>query len=276
MSVTNKITFVIAIDNRELFEHNFLASPCLGQLPDHQILVQENFSSAAKAYNDAIDRAANDLLVFCHQDILLPESFPSQLDRALRYLEDDDPNWGVLGSYGKTQDGLGWGNVYSSGRNVIGEPLERPVAIQTLDEIVLILRKSSGLRFDDSLPHFHFYGADICLRAAQKGMRSYAISAFCIHNTYQSLVLPKEFYQCCRHIKRVWKDYLPIQTTCVRVTRSNLPVYRRRLQEFYLRHIRHKECGGTRLKDPLPLLKELMGKSKLAQREISPIENQYF
>jgi hypothetical protein len=172
-----------------------------------------------------------------------------------------DPNWGVLGSYGKTQDGRGWGHVYSSGREVIGEPLRRPVVVQTLDEIVLILRKSSGLRFDDSLPHFHFYGTDICLSAAKKGMKSYAISAFCVHNTHQTLVLPKEFYECCRHIKRVWKDCLPIQTTCIRITKFNFPLYNRQLRELYLRYIRRRECGGTRVQDPLPLLKEFLGRS---------------
>jgi hypothetical protein len=260
MSVKHRITFVIAVNNRKLFEHNFLASPCLGQPQDHQILVQENFSSGAKAYNDAIDRAANDLVVFCHQDILLPKTWLSQLQRALDQLAVADPNWGVLGSYGKTQDGRGWGHVYSSGRNVIGEPLQQPVAVQTLDEIVLILRKSSGLRFDDSLPHFHFYGTDICLRAAKRGMKSYAVSTFCIHNTHQTLVLPKEFYESGRHIKQVWKDYLPIQTTCIRITKADLPLYGRKLREFYLRHIRRKECGGTRVQDPLPLLEEFIDK----------------
>ena len=253
------ITFVVAVNNREVFEHNFLASPCLRLSGDNQILVQENFNSAAKAYNDAIDRAANDLIVFCHQDIVLPEGWLSELNRAFDDLEVTDPQWGVLGSYGKTQDGRGWGYVYSSGRDVIGEPLQQPVPVQTLDEIVLVLRKSSGLRFDDSLPHFHFYGADICLRAARSGMRSYAVSTFCIHNTHQTLVLPREFYECCKHIKQVWKDYLPIQTTCVRITKFNFQVYSRRLREFYLRHIRRKEYGGTRVQDPLSLLQRSIG-----------------
>jgi glycosyltransferase involved in cell wall biosynthesis len=260
ISARNRITFVIAVNNRELFEDNFLASPCLGQRHDHQILAQENFSSASEAYNDGIAKAENDMIVFCHQDIILPELWLAQLNSALGYLEVYDPDWGVLGSYGKTQDGRGWGHVYSSGRSVIGEPLQRPVPVQTLDEIILIVRKSSGLRFDDSLPHFHFYGADICLRAALYGMKSYAISAFCVHNTHQTLVLPKEFYECGRHIKRVWNSYLPIQTTCIRLTKSNLPMYRRRLGEFYLRHIRRKECGGTRLQDPLRLLEEFARK----------------
>jgi hypothetical protein len=260
MSATPPITFVIAVNNRKLFEHNFLASPCLPGLENHEILIQEGFRSAAKAYNDAIDRAANDLIVFCHQDILLPKPWISQLEEALRQLDVQDPNWGVLGTYGKTRDGRGWGHVYSSGRGVIGEALPRPVAVQTLDEIVLILRKSSSLRFDDSLPHFHFYGTDICLRAAMRGMSSYTISAFCVHNTHQPLVLPKEFYEGCRHIRRVWKNSLPIQTTCIRITKAYFPVYRRRLRELYLRHIRRKEYGGTRVQEPLILLEELVGK----------------
>jgi glycosyltransferase involved in cell wall biosynthesis len=254
MSLLNVVTFVVSVNDRELFSRNFLASPCLRRSRDHQILIQENFSSAAKAYNDAIDRAANDLIIFCHQDIVLPENWLSDLNRALDDLLIADPRWGVLGTYGKTKDGRGWGYLYSSGREVIGEPLKRPVSVQTLDEVVLILRKSSGLRFDDSLPHFHFYGADICLRAAQMGMKSYAVSTFCIHNTHQTLVLPKEFYECCRHIKRVWKDCLPIQTTCVRITKYNFPLYIRRLREFHLRYIRRRECGGRRVQDPLFLL----------------------
>jgi glycosyltransferase involved in cell wall biosynthesis len=247
----------VAVNNREVFENNFLASPCLRGPCDHQILVQENFNSAAKAYNDAIEKSSNDLIVFCHQDILLPENWLLQLDRALNYLQAADPTWGVLGSYGKTQDGRGWGHVYSSGRNVIGEPLKQPVPVQTLDEIVLILRKSSDLRFDDHLPHFHFYGADICLRAAKMGMKSYVISAFCVHNTHQPLVLPREFYECCKYIKRVWNAYLPIQTTCIRITKFNFPLHTRRLREAYLRYIRRKEFGGTRVQNSQRLLEEL-------------------
>jgi hypothetical protein len=256
MSARTPVTFVIAVNDRGLLERNFLMSPCLRDLDSHEIIIQENFTSAASAYNDAIDRAANDLIIFCHQDILLPKAWLTQLQAALDYLGVLDPHWGVLGSYGKTQDGRGWGYVYSSGRDVIGEPLQEPVAVQTLDEIVLILRKSSGLRFDQSLPHFHFYGADICLRAAKRGMKSYAISTFCIHNTHQTLVLPREFYECCRHIKQVWKEYLPIQTTCIRVTRLNCQVYSRQLRECYLRYIRRKEYGGTRVHDTLSLLEQ--------------------
>jgi hypothetical protein len=256
MPVLEDVTFVVAVNNREVFENNFLASRCFQAPREHQILVQEGFASAATAYNDAIDNACNDLIVFCHQDIFLPQNWLSELMRALECLEVTDPNWGVLGCYGETLNDNGRGYVYSSGRGIMGRPFSDPTPVQTLDEIVLVLRKSSSLRFDDTLPHFHLYGTDICMRAAGRKMKSYAISAFCVHNTNQTLVLPREFYECHQHIKRVWKDFLPIQTTCIRITRVSFSMYRRRLSELYLRRIRRKELGGTRVKDVQGILKK--------------------
>jgi hypothetical protein len=250
-----RITFIVAVNDREVFENNFLASPCL-RGAHAQLVIQEQFVSAPNAYNDALGRSSNDLVVFCHQDVYLPEGWLKDLRRALDYLAVYDPNWGVLGCSGMTVDRQHWRYLYSSGLGVSGAPLEQPRAVQTLDEIVLILRKSSGLRFDEQLPHFHLYGTDICLQAWRRGMKSYAIAAFCIHNTHQALVLPREFYQCCKHIKRTWSDCLPIQTTCVRITAFNLAIYARRLREGYLRYIRRKEFGGKRVKDVQPLLKE--------------------
>lgn len=263
MSAATPITFVvpIAANGREILESNFLASPCLRSTHPHEIIIQENFSSAARAYNDALGKSTNDLVVFCHSDIFLPEPWISQLQQALDCLEVQDPRWGVLGCGGINPDGSGGGHIYSSGLGITGEPFEQPRAVQTLDEIVLVLRKSSGLRFDESLPHFHMYGADICLRAATMGMRSYVIDVFCIHNTHQYLIMPKEFYECLSHIKRVWKESLPIQTTCIRITRLNIPLYKRKLHDVYLRYIRKKEFSGTRVKDVSRLYKEICTRS---------------
>jgi Glycosyltransferase like family len=242
------ITFVVAVNKKDILERNFLASPCLIGAHPHQIILQENFTSAAAAYNDAIDESVNDLIVFCHQDMFFPSQWMSQLEDALECLKVRDPNWGVLGCCGITADGEYRGYVYSSGVEIIGAPSE-PAEIQTLDEIVLIFRKSSTLRFDQELPHFHLYGTDICLRAAMLGMKNYAISALCIHNTYQAFDLPKEFFECCRHIRRVWKDRLPVQTTCVRITRSSIPLYLRRLKQAYFKYVRRKEHRVSRVAD---------------------------
>jgi hypothetical protein len=257
MPDTKSITFVIAVNNKDVFESNFLASPCLSGAHSHQIIVQEGFPSASTAYNNAMDRSTNDLIVFAHQDIILPESWLLDLQRALDSLERTDPQWGVLGCYGETLDDHGRGYIYSGGLGIMGKLMDRPAPVQTLDEIVLILRKSSGLRFDEDLPHFHFYGTDICMAAAARGWKSYAISAFCIHNTQQNLVLPKEFYESYRHVKHRWKNSLPIRTTCVTITKFDSHMRRKKLHEVYLRFIRRKEIGAFRAKDGRALLAEL-------------------
>lgn len=258
MPATSQLTFVVATNNREVLEGNFLASPCLARPHRYTILIQQHFASAARAYNDAIDKSPNDLIIFCHQDIYLPPQWVSDVQRALDFLKEHDPAWGVLGCAGITGAGRMWGRVYSSGLGTIGQMPESPAPVQTLDEIVLILRKSSGLRFDEALPHFHLYGADICLRAAQSGKASYAIPAFCIHNTQQILALPKEFYECCAHVRKTWKRALPIQTTCIRLTRFSFPVMKRRFYDFYLRQTR-PEAGVKRANDIHRVLRELTG-----------------
>ncbi|MGA2373744.1 MAG: glycosyltransferase [Candidatus Korobacteraceae bacterium] len=241
-----------------MLKSNFLASPCLGGAHGHQILVQRDYSSAANAYNDAIDRAENDLMVFAHQDMVFPESWLAELDKALAYLEKADPSWGVLGCYGVTHDGVAHGHIYQQGLGLIGRSFDCPQPIQTLDEIVLIFRRSSRLRFDDQLLHYHLYGTDICMRAAKKGMNSYAVSAFCLHNSNYYQVLPKEFYECYRHIRRVWWDVLPIHTSCVTITRMNLPMFQRRLRDAYLQYIRKRAFLAPRVKDVTELIRQYL------------------
>jgi hypothetical protein len=252
----SKFTFAVAVNNRSILENNFLASPCFRKPHGHEILIQEGFSSAGAAYNDAVERSKNDLLIFAHQDMIFPEPWLDQLESALEYLENYDPAWGVLGCYGETQYDRGRGSVYQPNLGMVGVSIDRPTPIQTLDEIVLIFRRSSGLKFDGSLPHFHLYGTDICLRAKQMGRTSYAIPAFCIHNTNQGFLLPEEFYECYWKVKRNWESQLPIQSSCIRITRFNLAVYKRRLQEMYSRYMRRGKNEELRVHDVRRLLDE--------------------
>jgi len=248
------LTFAVATNSRETLERNLLASPCFRGAHPHQILVQEGFSSAAAAYNDAIERSANQMMVFIHQDMYLPEKWLCDLQAALERLQADDPNWGVLGCSGKTRDNEDRGYVYSHGVGIVGQPFESPQPVQTLDEIILIFRKSSGLQFDEALPSFHMYGSDICLTAASRGMKSYAISAFCIHNTQWAPVLPQEFYDCYRCLKNKWKESLPICTTCIQVTRLDRYMYERRLREAVRGWMGRSQSGSPRVRDTKSLL----------------------
>ncbi|MGE5644763.1 MAG: hypothetical protein ACM336_03120 [Acidobacteriota bacterium] len=259
MPLTDRITFVVPVLDRKVLTDNFLASPCFQGPHPHQVIVQQHFRAASLAYNDGLRRAENELVIFSHSDMFFPENWINQLGRALQRLEQTDPNWGVLGCFGATREGEYRGHIYSSGWGIIGRPFEDPEPVQTLDEIVLIVRKNAGLRFDTELPGFHFYGTDICMRAAARGMRSYAIPAFCVHNTVQLLRLPRDFYKSYTYIRRTWKRALPIHTSCIRVSRFSVEMYRRRIKEAIRSLAGWDGVPVGRARDPFRIWKELQG-----------------
>ena len=138
-----KFTFVVPVNDMIVAENNILASPLFSILEGKEILIQKNYSSASRAYNDAIDKAKSDIIIFVHQDIILPMKWSDELIQCLTLLESEDPNWGVLGCYGETEQGEGRGYLYCAGNNsYIGKYSRMPHKVQTLDEIILIIRKS--------------------------------------------------------------------------------------------------------------------------------------
>lgn len=252
-----ELTFVVAANDRATLSTNLLASPCLRQHCCHELLVQEGYKSAAAAYNEALDRADHEIVVLVHQDVFLPEDWVPQLEAALKALAVSDPTWGVLGCWGVTEAGAGKGHVYTPGEGIVGQSFRKPEPVQTLDELLLVIRKPSPIRFNEKLPGFHFYGTDICMSAATMGLRSYAISAFCVHNARQYLAFPDDFYASYRVIKRIWKHRLPINTSCIRISRFDRDLRVRRAKEAYWKLTSISPERLPRSQDPKTILEHL-------------------
>jgi hypothetical protein len=217
-----------------MFESIFRKSGIFKSANYFNIIIKKNYSSAAKAFNEAIDEATTDLLVFAHQDMMFPNEWLEDLRTAISYLSDHDPNWGVLGCFGVTEEKEYIGHVYSFGLgHVVGKSFSKPEEIQTLDEIVLIFRKSSGLKYDPELPYFHYYGTDICMQAQSRGLKNYSISAFCFHLSNPVIAYPKEYYDCYYHVKKRWANKLPIRTTCIDVTRLDSGLIKSKIRDKF-------------------------------------------
>jgi hypothetical protein len=250
-----KFTVVASVNDSEVLRKNLYLSPGLLKCDRNQVVIKQGFRSASLAYNSAIDEAKHEILIFVHQDVYLPDAWFSDLSRWLSYLRDEKIDWGVLGCFGSRRSAEGGvGRIYSTGLGLIGRRIIKPEPIETLDEIVLIIRKSSGLRFDPSLPHFHLYGTDICMAATDKGLINYAIPAFCVHNTNQLLSLPKEFYDCYRYIKRKWKKFLPIYASCITISLFDRELHLRRMREFGRRALGIERMPKRRIEDPRTVL----------------------
>lgn len=248
-------TIVVAVNDVKVLQQNLCLSPGINN-DSVQLITKRNYRAASLAYNEAIEEADNEIIIFVHQDVYLPETWFSGLKKSLSYLEKEKISWGVLGCFGfRLGRARGIGRVYTNGLGFHGDEIDKPEPVQTLDEIVLVIRKSSGLRFDPTLPHFHMYGTDICMSAKEKGMMSYAIPAFCVHNTNQLVNLPKEFYNCYRHVKSRWSKYLPIYTSCITISRFDGEFHLRRIRETCKRLLRKSSMPAYRVEDPRSLLK---------------------
>ncbi|HSW67308.1 MAG TPA: glycosyltransferase [Bacteroidales bacterium] len=215
------VTFITAINDESVLKKNLLSSPLFSRIKVKNLIMQKDYISASQAYNAAIRRAETEFLIFVHQDIVLPQNWINDVNKAISILEDKKDNWGIIGCFGVDNIGIEHGYLFCTGNGrFILEPFDYPQKVKTLDEIVLILKKSSKLTFDEFLPHFHFYGTDICLQAAEKGMSCYAISAFCLHNSNQTTLFPSEFFAASDYIRKKWSKYLPIHTPCVSIGQS--------------------------------------------------------
>lgn len=250
MAPSALVSVAAAVNKLAILEANLLRSP---DLAGRELLVEEGFACAGKAYNAALDAAAHDVVVFAHQDVYFPAGWFSALDRAIEALRVQGARWGVLGCFGVSPGRpRGAGRIYSMGWGRIGVAIDAPEIVETLDEIVLVVRRSSGLRFDEALPHFHLYGTDICLAARARGLTVHAFQAYCVHNTHQLLALPAEFYSCYRYIKSKWRAQLPIVTPCITITRFDGEMRWRRLRERGDRLLRRTRHAVPRAPDPRP------------------------
>jgi glycosyltransferase involved in cell wall biosynthesis len=255
-------SIICAVSDEQVLQSCLLSSPGIGSAAE--IILQRGHKSAGAAYNDGIENATSDLLVFVHQDVYLPEGWIESVAESLETLQGVDPNWGVLGVWGTVNDstqpvGYLW---WTGGGAGWEKPFEGAKEVVALDEVVLILRKSSGVRFDEQLRGYHLYGADICFEARRLGRKCYAIPAFCVHNTDIGGALPLQFWKCYLYMRRKWIRQLPIVTPCTRITFGCWPIIRWNL--VYVRNIalgRQKHL--TRAANAHQVYRELLGHGRV-------------
>lgn len=250
-------TLVVAANNESVLTNTLLKSPDVDA--DCQVLIKRGFTTSGAAYNRGLAEANSEIIVFAHQDVYFPDQWKDNLNRSLQWLAAKDPEWGVLGVFGvalrSKREYIG--HCYSTGlQRVVGFPFTIPVCAQALDELVLIVRRSSGLRFDEKLPGFHLYGTDICIQAYTNGMKCYIVPAFCVHNSNGLQYLPWAYWRAYFYMRKKWWKFLPIQTCCSLLSRSLKPVIVQVISDAKQWIFRHRTVG-IRCEDVANRYKEL-------------------
>ena len=135
-----------------------------------ELAVKEGFSSASVAYNNALDEAQAEILIFVHQDIYLPARWFERVDYAIRTLEDAGVRWGILGAFGSRKGAFGIvGRVFTNGLGLHGNRIISPEPVETLDEIVLSFASPVG---SDSTLTFRTFICMVSISVSQRAMRA--------------------------------------------------------------------------------------------------------
>lgn len=217
------IQIVCASHSDPILQANLGRSPLLDKMPLH---VERSAASAAIAYNLALDQTTADVVVFAHHDVFLPAGWDRLLARRLAELPAD---WAVYGSFGIATDGSEVGPVWSSSIGcILGRVNPRPVPVQSYDEMLIILRRDAGLRFDPALPGWHMYGTDIAQIARAAGRGAYAGALPAIHNDRFHGALGADFDACYHFMRRKWRGALPIRTPVIKISNHGLHLIRDR------------------------------------------------
>ncbi len=235
------LSVACASHSETILNANLRRSPLFAQ--GISLHVERDAPSAAVAYNRAMLATAAEIVVFAHHDVYLPEGWQSVLQRRIAELPDD---WGLFGTFGVGLDATPVGPVWSSSLGaIVGRVPLAPVPVQSFDELLIVVRRSSGVRFDEGLPGWHMYGTDIVQSARAAGRGAYAGALPCIHNDRYHEALGADFDAAYRFMQRKWKNVLPLRTPITKISRSGLHLMRDHWRNRRSTNFRENMATGT-------------------------------
>ncbi|MEL7199670.1 MAG: glycosyltransferase [Pseudomonadota bacterium] len=229
---------IAAVNDEAILAECLAKSPDIaqGRLPLTEI---RNAPSMSSAYNQGLEQTTAAICLLVHQDVYLPNGW---LDKAIDLLNELSvmrPEWMVAGPYGVADDGEHVGCVWDANmQRELGQKKFAPRMVGSLDELLLILRRPDGFRFDADLPHFHLYGTDLVQSARAAGRSTFAVDLPVVHNNRPWHTLGGGYLDAYRYTRRKWRKKLPIHTTICSITYNPLPLLRTRWRR---RHVDRRE-----------------------------------
>ena len=250
-----RISLGAAVNDRKIL------ADCLTRSPDVMsgalgLKTYEGFATAGLAYNQAIDECDAEWVLLAHQDVYLPIGFAARITDALDRLTQSAPDWAVAGVVGATRASDVIGKVWCSGNaRLIGDGIDLPAQAASLDELIIIIRKASGIRFDAELPSFHLYGTDIILMAEAAGRTSWVVDAPVVHHSRPVVNLGGGYAEAWHYMRHKWQAHLPLPNLVCPITAHPFTLWGKDLR-IRITHRGRNERGNA-VGDPVAIAKHL-------------------
>ena len=170
-----------------------------------------SFGTAGAALNTGARSARNDVVAFVHQDVYLHSL--EALEHAAAILLDS-PTIGVLGSVGVDGHGRLIGRMRDRGVRV-GEPAAQPRDVDSLDEVLFLVRRADVLRrplAEDPELAWHAYAVEYAAQVRATGQRATALDIPITHNSMTTNLSRLDVAH--RHVGDRYPGLRPLHTTC--------------------------------------------------------------
>ena len=187
------------------------------------IEIINNGTSLTKSYNEGLAKASGDIVVFCHDDIIIETK---QWGHKLLKIFEKHPDYGILGvagskalptsgkwwenpkkMYGRvahTHEGKTWLSSYSED---LGQDIEEVV---TVDGVFFAVDKNKlKTGFNEAVEGFHFYDITFCFENYLQGVKIGVLTNIRIN--HQSIGMTNEAWEANRAaFAEIFKDSLPV------------------------------------------------------------------
>ena len=194
------VSFVVPVTNPLQFELNIARSPGVAEM-EAEIVQVRGAVSAADAYEQGRQQVSGEWIVYCHQDIYLPEGAGTAILSELALVDDArkrEQIIGVIGLAALTPERLASGGTQFSGTIIDRisrldyEPTDNAISI---DESMIILHRDCVHAIDPDLG-WHFWATDLVLSAMRRTQvpPCKVISVPVFHNSLTGWSFTDEFH----------------------------------------------------------------------------------
>jgi SAM-dependent methyltransferase len=207
-----RFTVVVPVTQTWQLDLNVRKSPGLLET-DAEVILVTQAASAAAAFADGAARAGSDWILYCHQDVYLPEGSGARLNALIESLEASGPADPIIGFVGLGLDdatGPRYAGLCNDRLNLLDFPAS--AAGVSIDECAVLMRRESRYRIDPALG-WHLWATDLCLQAifAQDApARIVRIPIF--HNSTNDGVLSDSFRESARRLMEKYPQQKTIPT----------------------------------------------------------------
>jgi len=229
--MSSKYQIVVAVNNDKILADNLARTTAYTAV---EVKILRGCHSASIAFNEVLDSSICKYLIFVHQDVYLPDPWLTKLDQLITKIESSScKDWAVLGVVGVNSAEQFVGRLWSEGiRREIDGGHEIIEEVVSLDEVLLVINRESGVRFDEQLPGFHLYGTDIVQNALRMGKSCLVVKNPIVHNDRTKYFLDSSYKKAYMYMSGKWRDELPIPTTVTMLKKTYFGVSWRNIRQL--------------------------------------------